>query len=109
MYIKVDENKITNEQLKAISEILGSPRLDVVRNVHYEACKHEIECAIENTMEMKELAKYKEDGDYEFMLEDLTGQLYYSSDRQWDDLYEKAEAITYRHLSAHGLIEEDDI
>ena len=60
MYIKVDESKISNEQLVAISEILGIPRLHVVLNVHYEVCKKEIECVIENSMDyIKEVVVYE--------------------------------------------------
>ncbi len=93
MYIKVDENKITNEQLQAISEILGNPRLDVVMNVHYEACRFEIECAIENMLEAKEYEEFKASEEYEDKIERWTSMLYYSSDYSWECLYEKASEI----------------
>lgn len=91
MYIKIDENKITNEQLAAIAEVLGSPRVDVVYNVHYEACRFEIECVIENAMDYKSAEKFKKENEDAIIR--WTDMLYYSSDYQWDRLYEKAEDI----------------
>jgi hypothetical protein len=91
MYIKVDESKISNEQLVAISEILGIPRLNVVFNIHYEACKKEIECVIENSMDYESAEKFKKEN--EDVVIRWTDMLYHSSDYQWDRLYEKAEDI----------------
>lgn len=91
MYIKIDKDKITNEQLAAIAEVLGSPRVDVVYNVHYEACRYEIECVIDNAMDYKSAEKFKKENEGTIII--WTGMLYYSSDYQWERLYEKAEDI----------------
>lgn len=91
MYIKINEDKITNEQLAAIAEVLGTPRLDVVFNVHYEVCKYEVECVIENAMDYESAEKFKAEN--EDTITRWTDMLYYTSDHLYDCLYEKAEDI----------------
>ncbi len=91
MYIKIDEDKITNEQLAAITEILELPIVDMIYNIHYEACRFEIECVIENAMDYESAEKFKKENEDTIIR--WTDMLYYSSDYQWDRLYEKAEDI----------------
>ncbi len=108
MYLRVNDD-ITDEQLKAIAEVLGIEEVEFFYNVHYETCRDNIRCAIENLMDIRAFNEYKQTEEYRFVIEDLAGTVYYNSDFQWDGLYEKAEAIAYSFLTNKGLIDEDDI
>ena len=92
MYLKFNNDKITNEQLMAIKEILGC-EVDWFYNIHYEVCKYEVECVIENNVELSELVAIKQRADYEEIINEFANNLYYAADWQWDQLYEKAECI----------------
>ena len=92
MYLKFDKNKITDEQLIAIKEILGC-EVDWFYNIHHEVCKYEVECVIENNVELHELVAIKQRDDYEEIINEFANDLYYKADWQWDQLYEKAECV----------------
>ena len=92
MYLKFDKNKITDEQLTAIKETLGC-EVDWFYNIHYEVCKYEVECVIENNVELHELVAIKQRDDYEEIINEFANDLYYKADWQWDQLYEKAECV----------------
>ena len=92
MYLKFNNDKITDEQLMAIKEILGC-EVDWFYNIHYEVCKYEVECVIENNVELSELVAIKQRDDYEEIIKEFANNLYYAADWQWDQLYEKAECI----------------
>lgn len=92
MYLKFNNDKITNEQLMAIKEILGC-EVDWFYNIHYEVCKYEVECVIENNVELSELVAIKQRADYEEIINEFANNLYYAADWQWDQLYEEAECI----------------
>ena len=108
MYLRVNDD-ITDEQLKAIAEVLGIEEVEFFYNVYYEVCRANIQCAIENSMDIKAFNEYKQTEGYRFTIEDLAGAVYYNSDYQWDNLYEKAESITYDYLLSHDLIKDDDM
>ena len=108
MYLRVNDN-VTDEQLKAIAEVLGMEEVEFFYNVHYETCVYNVQCAIENSMDTKAFNEYKQTEEYKFVIEDLAGVVYYNSDYQWDALYEKAEAVVYNFLVNKGLIDEEDI
>lgn len=94
MYLKFDKDKITDAQLKAIAAILELDNVEDLEwfyNVHYEACRFEIECVIENAMDCESVEKFKKEN--KNIIIEWTDMLYYSSDYQWDRLYEKAEDI----------------
>lgn len=94
MYLKFDKDKITGAQLKAIAAILELDNVEDLEwfyNVHYEACRFEIECVIENAMDYESVEKFKKEN--KDIIIEWTDMLYYSSDYQWDRLYEKAEDI----------------
>ena len=94
MYLKFDKEEVTVAQLKAIAAILELENVeDLVwfYNPYYEACICEVECVLENTLTQKELEQFKADKDeYEEAIERWANMVYYSSDWQWDNLYEKA-------------------
>ena len=94
MYLKFNKDEITGAQLKAIAAILELDNVEDLEwfyNVHYEACRFEIECVIENSMDYKSVEKFKKENEDTIIR--WTDMLYYSSDYQWDRLYEKAEDI----------------
>lgn len=110
MYLKFNKDEITGAQLKAIAAIL---ELDNVKdlewfyNIHYEACRFEIECVIENTIDnTKSAEKFKKENEDDII--EWTDELYYSSDYQWDRLYEKAEDIVDLELD-DDYDDDDDI
>ena len=93
MYLKFDKESITGSQLKAIAAILELDEKDIEwsYNVHYEACKYEVECVIENAMDYESAKKFKIDN--EDTVTRWADDLYYTSDHLWDELYERAENI----------------
>lgn len=100
MYLKLDAD-VTVAQLKAIATILGMDDVEDLKwfyNIHYEACKYEIECAYENNMETEELEQFKQSEDYEETIEELAYALYDNSSFQWDELYEKADIIVNNRI-----------
>lgn len=92
MYIKFNKDEITDEQLTAIKEILEC-EVDLFYNIHHEVCKYEVECVIENSVELPELEAIKQREDYEEIINEFANNLYYKADYQWDQLYEKAEYV----------------
>lgn len=95
MYIKFNDKEVSVGQLKQIAEILNVPfeELTWFYNIYYETCSYEIECYLENNMESKDFEDFKQSEDYEKIMEHLIDELYYSTDYQWDCLYEKAGEI----------------
>ena len=105
MYLKFNKDEITGAQLKAIAAILELDNVEDLEwfyNVHYEACKYEVECVIENNVELSELVAIKQRDDYEEIINEFANNLYYAADWQWDQLYEKAECI----VDIDSLIED---
>ena len=96
MYLQFNKDIITRKQLIAIMEILELDNIndiDWFTNIHYQTCRYEIECAIENMLGTEELNEFKASEDYEEKIERWTSMLYYSSDYHWEQLYDKAETI----------------
>ena len=96
MYLKFNKDKVTVAQLKAIAAILGLKDVEDLEwfyNIHYEACRYEIECVIENNIELSKLVEIKQREDYEELINNYADDLYYRADYQWDELYNKAEEI----------------
>ena len=95
MYLKFNKEHITGAQLKAIAAILDIPVEDLewFYNVHYEVCKYEVECVIENNVDSSELVAIKQRDDYEEIINKFANNLYFAADWQLEQLYEKAECI----------------
>lgn len=108
MYLRVSDN-VTDEQLEAIAKILQVSEVEFFYNVHYEACRFDVQCAIENLMSSRAFSKFKKDEEYRFIIEKLVGYIYYNSEPQFDALYEKAECIAHGYLLEQGLIEDEDM
>lgn len=109
MYLKFDDKiKVSVAQLKTIAAILGIDDVNDLKwfyNVHYETCKYEIECVIDNAMDQESARKFKADN--EDTIERWTDDLYYRADYQWDCLYEKAEEIVDLELDEIDLEDID--
>ena len=105
MYLKFDKDSLTDEQLIAIKEILGC-KIQCLYNVHYEACKFEIECLIENELSMEEMLEAKNNSRFNELVEEYAFALYNRSDYQWDCLYDKAIDVVDID-KFYGLLEED--
>ena len=108
MYLRINDN-VTDDQLEAIAKILQVPEVDFFYNVHCETCRFEIQCAIENLMNCRTFNEFKKNEEYKFIIEELAGDIYHSSESQFDALYEKAECISHAYLLEQGLIENEDI
>ena len=98
MYLKFNKDEITGAQLKAIAAILELDNVEDLEwfyNVHYEVCKTEIECAIENELSIEEILKVRNNPDFDELVGEYATTLYdiAESDYQLDYLYEKAETI----------------
>ena len=96
MYLKFDKNEVTVAQLKAIAAILGLDNVEDLiwfYNPYYEACVSEIECVIENSVELSELVEIKQREDYEEIVNKYADDLYYGASYQWEQLYDKATEI----------------
>lgn len=98
MYLKFNKDKITDEQLMAIKEILGCD-VNWFYNAHYETCKLEIECAIENNLSIEEILEIRNNPRFDELVEKYTDNLYNKTDHQWDCLYDKAEEIVNDHMN----------
>lgn len=90
MYIKVDDH-ITPDQLVAIAKVLNTNGVECINNIHYEVCKYEVECVIDNAMDQESAEKFKAENAE--TVERWTDELYYKADYQWECLYEKAEYV----------------
>ena len=96
MYLKFNKDEVTVAQLKAIAAILGLDNVEDLEwfyNVHYETCRYEIECVIENSVTLSELVKIKQREDYEELINNYADDLYYEASFQWEQLYDKATEI----------------
>ena len=97
MYLKVSDN-VTDEQLEAIAKILQVPEVEYFYNVHYEACKFEIECAMENMFRIEDFKKLQAQPEYYEKINELSNIFYDKSFYQWDCLYENAEEIVNDYM-----------
>ncbi len=99
MYIKFNDKDVTVGQLNEIAKILNIPSEELTwfYNIHYEACLYEIECYLDNNMELDELKALKQRDDYEDILNHLADELYYGSDWPWELLCEKAGEIVHNN------------
>ena len=112
MYLKFDKDEITGAQLKAIAAILELDNVEDLEwfyNVHYEVCRTEIECAIENGLSMKEILEIRNNPRFDKLVEEYTCTLYNRADHQWDSLYDKAEEIVNNYMYAISTDLPDDL
>lgn len=96
MYLKFNKDEITGAQLKAIAAILELDNVEDLEwfyNVHYEVCRTEIECVIENELTIEEILKIRSNSDFDELVGEYADALYNRADHQWDCLYDKAEEI----------------
>lgn len=95
MYLKFNKEHITGAQLKAIAAILDIPVEDLewFYNVHYEVCKVEVECAIENELTIEEILEVRNHPEFESLIDEFTDELYYRTNVILDELYENAANV----------------
>lgn len=101
MYLKFNKEHITGAQLKAIAAILELDNVEDLEwfyNVHYEVCRTEIECAIENNLSIEEILEARNNSRFDELVEEYTCDLYDRSHHQWDCLYDEAEEIVNNHM-----------